>query len=247
MVKYNFWEDWRNKTEIELNAIEKVKLARDLIIKSVPKKVLIAIYIKGSFVRREMKEGSDVDMVPIVSEYKYQGNIWETNVPEVNPVVIVPLSLEELRDNKLYSKNDIQPDLRAKPDRFLDKLSSFKLIYGTPLNPKDFPIRKDIEALKDEIKVIREGYLPSYEKNKIDFSTFLKEVFWLIELEQKVKGKNIEHSFQGILKSVNDKNHIINDVFEFRKNPPKDKEKKVFIIKLKKYFDVLEKEILLIR
>jgi len=238
-MKYDFWIGWKNKTGLEIDAIEKVKLARDLVIKLVPKKALVSIYIKGSFVRREMKEGSDVDMVPIVSEYKYQGNVWEANVPEVQPVVIVPLSLDEFRDNKLYSKSDEYPDMRALPDRFLAKLNSFKLIYGQTFNLNDFPIRTDLEVLKDEIKIIRGGYLPAYEANKTKF--FLKEVFWLVELELKVRGIKVEHSFQGILKAVKDKDHIIHQAFAFRLVNGTQSEKKAFIINLKKYLNYLDK------
>ena len=35
-MKYDFWDSWKNKTEIEKRAIESVKLARGLIINSIP-------------------------------------------------------------------------------------------------------------------------------------------------------------------------------------------------------------------
>ena len=108
---------------------------------------------------------------------------------------------------------------------------------------KDFLIRENIVALQESIKTIKEGYIPAYINGKIDFSPLLKEIFWLVELELKVRGIKVEHSFQGILKAVKDKNHIVNDAFEFRKNPPNDKEKKVFVEKLKKYLDRLEKSL----
>jgi hypothetical protein len=240
MTNCNFWEDWKNKSEIEINAIEKVRLARELVIKSVHKKVLIAIYIKGSFARREMKVGSDVDMVPIVSEYKYQGKIWETNIPEVLPVVIVPLSLDEFKENRLLSTSDQTPDLRALPDRFLQKLNESKLIYGKALDPNKFKIRTDFVALIEAIKVVKDGYILAYTTGKIDFSPLLKEFFWLVELELKVRGIKVEHSFQGILKAVKDRNHIIHQAFAFRQTDGTKAEKKVFIIKLKKYLKELE-------
>jgi hypothetical protein len=120
-MNYNFWESWKNKTEIENKAIESVEKARDLVIKSIPKKALVAIYIKGSFARREMKIGSDVDMVPIVTENKFEGPVFGVNDSSIEPVCVVPLSLWELKNNKLCSESDHSPDLRAKPDRFLKK------------------------------------------------------------------------------------------------------------------------------
>ena len=120
---------WKKK------AIDSVVRARDLVIDSVPSNTLIAIYIKGSFARREMKEGSDVDMVPIVAKDKYTWAIFGVNSLEVDPVCVVPLSLTEFRNNKLSTKGSYTPDLRAEPDLFLLKLKECKLIYGTPLNP----------------------------------------------------------------------------------------------------------------
>ncbi|HLC52582.1 MAG TPA: hypothetical protein VJI98_05030 [Candidatus Nanoarchaeia archaeon] len=242
MVKSNFWGSWKNKTEIEKKAIKSVEKTRDLVLKSVPKDKLIAIYIKGSFTRREMKKGSDVDMVPIVAENKYQSAVFEVNGKKIAPVIVVPLSLWEFEHNVLWTKSDRKPDLRAKPDRLLKKLKECKLIYGKPLNPKKYPIRDYRTSLKDEIRVIKTGYIPFYEKREIKFEPLLKEVFWLVELEQNVLGKKVKHSFDGITKSVDDISHIIHNAFELRKNPSKNKEKK-FILKLRKHLTELEKQL----
>lgn len=242
MIQYNFWVNWKDKTEIEKKAINSVEKARDLVIKAIPKDNLVAIYIKGSFARREMKKGSDVDMVPIVTENKYQNAVFGVNNPRIKPVVVVPLSLWEFEHNKLWTKSNHKPDLRAKPDRLLKKLRECKLIYGKALNPQNYPIRDDRSTLKDEIKVIKNGYIPFYEKGEIKFDPLLKEVFWLVELEQNVLGKKVDHSFEGIAKSVDDIDHIIHDAFDLRKNPSKNKEKK-FILKLKRHLEELEDEI----
>ena len=79
MINYDFWKNWKNKTEIEKKAIISVKKARELTINAIPKNKLVAIYIKGSFARREMKKRSDVDMVPIVLEDEYQGKAFSVN------------------------------------------------------------------------------------------------------------------------------------------------------------------------
>jgi len=241
MVKYDFWKSWQNKTEVEKKAIKSAEKARELVINAVPKNKLVAVYIKGSFARREMKKSSDVDMVPIVAENRYQGAVFGVNDSTIKPVIVVPLSLWELEHNKLWTRSNCKPDLRAKPDRLLKKLKECKLIYGKPINPKKYPINEDKTALKDEIKVIRTGYIPFYEKRKIKFDPLLKEVFWLVELEQNILGKKVKHSFEGITKSIDDANHIIHDAFGLRKNPSKSKENK-FILKLKKHLEELEKK-----
>lgn len=241
MVEYNFWDEWRNKTQIEEKAIEKVKTARQKVIDVIPKNALVAIYIKGSFTRREMKEGSDVDMVPIVTENRYEGDVFSVNSPEIDPVCVVPLSLWELKNNQLCTEGEHSPDLRAKPDRFLKKLGDCKLIYGTPLNVTEFLIREDKQALQEAIRVIREGYIRAYESRKIEFSSLLKEVFWLVELEQNVRRINVVHSFEGISQSVKDKSHIVHEAFKFRTGIYKtDTDKKIFIAKLKQYLLDLE-------
>ena len=241
MIKYDFWKNWKNKTEIEKRAIKSVEKARELVVNAIPKNKLVAIYIKGSFVRREMKKGSDVDMVPIVVENKYQGLVFGVNGPKIAPVIVVPLSLWEFKHNKLWTKSNRKPDLRAKPDRLLKKIKECKIIYGKPLNPRKYPIRDDKTALKDEINIIKTGYVPLYEKGEIKFDPLLKEVFWLVELEQSVLGKKVKHSFEGIVKSVDNINHIIHDAFDIRKNLSKNKENK-FILKLKNHLEILEKK-----
>ncbi|MBS3162850.1 hypothetical protein J4467_02900 [Candidatus Woesearchaeota archaeon] len=232
------------KAEIEKSAIIKVEKARELIIKSIPKRELVSIYIKGSFARREMKSGSDVDMVPIVTENKYEGPVFEVNNPSIEPVCVVPLSLWELRNNQLFTNSDHIPDLRAKPDRFLKKINEFKLIYGQALDPSKFLIRNDKEALIEEIEIIKNGYILNYESGLIDFKALLKEVFWLVEMEQNYKGNNVEHSFKGIAEVVKDEKHIINYAYQFRIGQIRGKnEEQNFIRQLRKFLMELERSI----
>jgi len=231
----DFWKNWKNKTKVEKNAIEKVIKARKLIIDAVSKNNLVAIYIKGSFVRREMNKNSDIDIVPIVTKNKYEKPVFRVNSSKVYPCIVVPLSIQEFRTNKLFTKPNIKPDTRAKPDRFLKRLKEYKLIYGKALNPKNFPIRSNKQALKDEIKLI-EGYLGLYKKGEIKFNPLLKQVFWLTETEQESKGIKVKHSFKGINASVKDKSHIIHDAYRLKKKTKiSKKEKEQFIKKLESF------------
>ncbi len=239
MATYYFWKKWKKKTFIEKKAIASVMKAINLIVNAIPKNKLAAIYIKGSFVRREMNKKSDVDIVPIVTENKYEGPIFDTNSPEIAPCIIVPLSLWELRNNKLFTKNNLP---RAKPDRFVKKLPHYKLIYGKPLDITHFKVRDDEKALKNNIIGFQNSILPLYKKGKLGFSTLIKTVFWLTELEQEVKGKKIKHSFKDIASSIKDKEHIIHDAYRFRLHPTKDKKERArFVEKLKKHLAQFER------
>ena len=232
----------------EEKAIKAIEKARGLIINSVPKNSLVAIYIKGSFARREHRwvqassesvlKGSDVDIVPIVAENKFEKAIFGVNNLEIHPCIVVPLSLWELENNKLYTKNN-RP--RAKPDEFVKRLGKYKLIYGKSLETANFNVRTDREALKDKIKTFKKSYISLYEKGKYPFSALAKEVFWLVEYEQSVRGIKPEHSFKGISESAKDPNHIIHDAYKLRESHTEDKkEKEKFIKKLKKHLDCLE-------
>ncbi len=237
MANYNFWKNWKNKSQIERKAIDSVKQARKTIIKSIPKEALIAIYIKGSFVRREMKEGSDVDIVPIVSENKYEKPVFEVNKPQIAPCVVVPLSLWELKNNKLFTKSNSP---RARPDRFIKYLGYYKLIYGKSPNTVNFKIRKDEEGFKALIKTFQKSFIPLYKKKKIGFSIIIKETFWLTDLEQRVKRIIPIFSFKGIAKSVKDKKHIIHEAYRLRLKGSDKRSKERFIERLKYHLKKLE-------
>jgi len=231
---FNFWQEWANITDIEKRAIESIIMARKLIIEAIPEDALIAIYIKGSFSRREMNSGSDVDIVPIISENNYQGDVFGVNIPDILPAIVVPLSIEELKNNELATKSETNPDTRAKPDRLLKKLAECELIYGEPLNIDNFPIRSDQEALQDGINSLRNGYIPLYRQGKVSFEALLKEVFWMTELELNIAGVQIEQSFAKIANAVSEPNHIIHQAYELRMNPDKEKEED-FVTNLEKY------------
>ena len=63
MANHEFWGDWKNKTKLEEAAIKSLKAARVIIIQNIPKEEIVAIYARGSFVRREMNKKSDSALV----------------------------------------------------------------------------------------------------------------------------------------------------------------------------------------
>src|SRR3989344_4327131 len=244
VLNYDFWKSWKDITSTERKAIEKIVLARQLIIQSLPIEQLVAIYVKGSFVRREMRPESDIDIVPIVVKTSFEGNAFGANIPKIKPAVVVPLSLEEFKANRLLTPSRFSPDLRAEPDLFLMELSYYGLIYGKPLNPRAFPVRGHKQIVTDEISKIRNGYIKAYETGRHSIPP-IKEVFWLVEFYQRSKGINVDHSFRGILASVNDDGHLLHQAYRLKLKGKKAtlNEKRDYLVNLNHYLDRLEAEI----
>lgn len=228
----NFWDSWKDISQIENKAIVSILRAKELIIKSVSEDALIAIYIKGSFITREMNKTSDVDIVPIVTESKFENDIFGVNGLEITPVIVVPLSIEEFKNNQLATKSEESVDLRARPDRFLRMINQCRLIYGTALNPNNYPVRSDLEGYKDEIEIIKNGYIPLFLKGEIDFSPLLKEFFWMTEMELSSNGIQAPHTFRGIA-DVTSTDHLIHEALRLRESDKLDKKSELeFVTRL---------------
>ena len=67
-MKKEFWRDWKRKTQQEIEAINSLKKLKKIILREIPKEKIVAIYVKGSFIRREMNEDSDVDVFIIIDD-----------------------------------------------------------------------------------------------------------------------------------------------------------------------------------
>ncbi len=236
-----FYTDWKRKTKIEENAIKALKSAKRVILNGIPKKEIIAIYVKGSFPRREMNKKSDVDIVVIIKDNKSirkVEKISEEAKNKYNPEVGISVhSLWELENNKhFYDKK-----LRAKPDLFVKKAKHYQVIFGKKIDDKKYPSRKDKENLKVRIKTFHKTFIPFYQKKKMGFGELIKQVFWLVELEQEIKGQNPPHHWKKLAKGIKDKNHIIHNTLKLRLTPNKDKKiRNSFVRKLEKYLKKLE-------
>ncbi|MFO7710453.1 MAG: nucleotidyltransferase domain-containing protein [Candidatus Woesearchaeota archaeon] len=239
----NFWNDWKRKTKLEESAIKSIKTGRKILLNEIPKEQIVAIYAKGSFVRREMNKKSDVDTVTILKESKYlknlqqlEGKYGDRYKPQIQ---FSGYSLWELKRNKKTKHGN---KLRASPSRTVQHLDHYKLLYGEKLDKSDFHQGSREGHLRGMLHAFKEIFLPGYEKNKFGFSDLVKQVFWLVENEQIWKGKNPPHHWGRLAKSIKDENHIIHDALRYRLKPIKDKnERAKFIRKLKKYISELEK------
>lgn len=243
-MKKEFWRDWKRKTKLEETAIKSLKSAKKIILANISKREIIAIYVKGSFVRREMNKKSDVDTVTILKTSKPLAKIKrleEKYRKEFKPQIqLRAYSFWELKTGK---KTKSRGKVSASTSRFVKHLPHHKLIYGKLLNIKDLHVGDNKSALKGLVGAFRKYFLPGYKQKKMGFSEIAKQVFWLVENEQKAKDKNPPHHWKKLARSIKDKNHIIHDALKFRLKPTKDKRKRnAFIRKLNRYLDKLEKE-----
>lgn len=240
----DFWNEWKGKTGLEKRAIDSVGKAREVLLKNVPEEEIVAVYVKGSFVRREMNEKSDVDIVAVVKHDKYIGRIrklQEEKGGTYKPSELLAHSLGEFKDNERHFSYSSQ---KPKPDIFLRYLGNAKLIYGKLVEPKDFTLRSDKEMLESSVNMFREEFIPLYNERKFGFSQLVKNVFWLVDLEQRIRGKVPPGTWEKLEKSVGGKNHIIHETLRLRLHPTKDSEiRKKYLEKLSDYLDRLQKKL----
>jgi len=125
----------------------------------------------------------------------------------------------------------------------LRNLHKYKLIHGKPLDVTKYPIRSNLKFLKGHINAFREIFIPLYNKNKFDFSEIIKQVFFLVEREERLKGNEPPNSWKDLAKSIKDKNHIIHDVLQYRLHPTKEPKTRLKLLaKLQQYLKKLSKK-----
>jgi predicted nucleotidyltransferase len=244
-MKTEFWRDWNRKTKLEESAIKSLKAGRDILLSNLPKDKIIAIYVKGSFVRREMNKKSDVDTITILKESKYLKRLKELEEKyrdKYKPQIqFSGYSLWELKYNKRVKTGK---KLRASPSRAVRHLEHYRLIYGKPLRKEDFNQGPSKGHLRGMLYAFKNIFLSGYKEKKFGFSEIVKQVFWLVENEQIWKGKNPPHHWGKLAKSIEDEDHIIHDALRFRLKPTKDKrERAKFLRKLNKYISKLDKSV----
>ena len=152
-----FWKNYKNKTSLEERAIKSIERSLDFLFSNLPKKDIVSIYIKGSFVTREMNDRSDVDIVPILRDNNVLNRfrkIRNQYNEQLKPSEFVPISLTELKQNKNEKSRN---PLRNRPDTFLRDLDYYVWIYGMRIKKSSYPMRGANEIYKDDIKRFREN------------------------------------------------------------------------------------------
>lgn len=236
----NFWDEWGDINELEKKAISSLLKAKELILKTIPKDNIFAIYVKGSMIQRGLKQESDVDIAVMLSDDTYLNKLYELNDKEdlfEMPVQFVAYTLEELKTGNF-------PETRIKKptpvSRFAKHLGSYKLIYGKPLDIKNIFTRTDFQHLRSSIDFFNDFFIPDYESGKFKFQNLLKQVFWLTEDELRYKGMRPAYSWRNMANYIDDKNHIIYTALKLREHEYSIEEENEFMVNLKNYLKELK-------
>jgi len=179
MADHEFWRDWKNKTKQEEESIISLKKVMKRIFNEIPKEQIIALYAKGSFVRREMNENSDVDLTMILKEGSYLPKLkvlkekYETtSKPKISTS---GYSLWELKTGKLSKQ---KWEGRMGPGRVVRQLAHYKLIYGKKLNSQKLFQISDKALLERTVKTLM-GFL-SRNMNKKDGFFRTSKMYFLV-------------------------------------------------------------------
>lgn len=234
MVEYNidFLDEWDDLTDLEKKAIDALKQGLNIIMSNIPKEDILSIYLKGSFLRREMNPKSDVDVSIIVKEEKYLKTFQILN--EKYRHSIKPdfefggYTLDELKTGNFskYGKK-----MRAGTPRFVRHIPTYKLLYGEELDIENLYTKPDIKLFHGLIKAFENIFIPMYNKKQMGFQMILKQTLWLVELEASVNRKDFLFTSWKDLTNEFNSDHIINSVLELRERNEKDEKKKEGFLK----------------
>jgi len=218
-----------------------VQKAKELVLASIPNDEIVSIYLKGSFVQDEMRPDSDVDVVVVLRSEEYLPKIYkltEEYGDSVNPPFqIVAYAMRELETGEKAS-NRIRSTTAVS--RFVKHLDSLPLVYGErPKGP--LFMRTDEKDLSVNIQNFRTRYVPDYRESKFGFEQVVKQVFWLVEAEQRLAGLKPGYSWQKLADAANDPDHIIHLALRYRNQDEiTEREKVDFMEKLEDYLARLE-------
>lgn len=233
-----FYKKWKNKTDLEKKYIFALDKALKWLQEQPFKKEIISIYVKGSFVYREINEQSDIDLVPIMKDEKSLNLVREIrnqHKEELKPVDILPLAIQELRNDEYFKKP--LPGTKGPPHHFTMLLSENRLIYGKPLNIKGFKIKTDKQVYESLKKIIRDKQIEMYEKGELGFRQLGKQFMHLVWWEERLKGKKINSSWEAMRKACSN-NDLLQKTIEYRYHPTKDTVlRKNYIKQLKLYLN----------
>jgi predicted nucleotidyltransferase len=231
-----FYESWQKKTQQEKKYIKALEKALNWLQEQPFKKDILAVYVKGSFVYRELNKDSDIDLVPIMKDEKSLNLTRELRdkvKEKLKPVDILPLALEELKNNEYFKKP--LPGTKGAPDQFTLLLSENRLVYGKPLNTTGFKVRSDRKIYEVLKEVIKNKQIPMYEKGEFGFRQVGKQFMHLVWWEERLKGRKIDSSWIA-MKAARPDHELLQRTIEYRYNPTKDKSiRKRYINQLKEY------------
>ncbi|MFT4260852.1 MAG: nucleotidyltransferase domain-containing protein [Candidatus Woesearchaeota archaeon] len=152
---------------------------------------VFAIYLKGSYLMKEMLPKSDIDLVVIFKE-SLRPTFNKIKGHEVlGPVSISGYSLDELKSGKKIGDSQ-------SPKTFMNLVKHYKLLQGTSVLHKNFPSKSFEDTYKDHKKFLKEVFLPAFIEGKHSKQELYKQVLWLSYNELVVDHKNPPYSYKEI-------------------------------------------------
>jgi len=235
--KHYFWKHWKRKSNQEVKYGQSLEKALIWIKEQPFINEVISMYVKASFVNRELNKKSDIDLVLVVKNEETSNLvrvIRDKNKDWLKPVELLPIGIEELINNERFKK-PVPGKLQGRPDHFTILLPYHKLVYGKPLNPEKFKIRTERKIYGDLKQAIEDQFIPLYEAGELGFTQLIKQVSHLIYWEERLKGKAFSPTWKEIKKaSIN--NELFQRTFYLRFHPTKNKRvRSKYIIELKEY------------
>lgn len=240
-MENRFWEKWNKKSEREVEAINSLKEAIELVKDRISEEEIVSIYVKGSFIRREMVEGSDVDVLVVLKSEKSFGKLLilgeEFKERFRPPIQLSKYLIDELRSGKRIV--DREGD-KASPRRVARHLEFYKRVYGQDLGEKKLDAQNDREGLEGMVTAFRDVFLPKYRKEEFGFSRIVKQTLWLVWNAQRFKGRDTPYSWNEVTSAVED-NHIAHKALKYREEGlPEEKKRKEYIEELELYLSEVE-------
>ncbi len=238
-----FWKNWKNISAQEKDAILVIQRGFNIVKKSIPAKEIVSIYAKGSFPRRQMVKGSDIDIVVILKTSKYipslniVGNRTYKESDKI-PIEIRGYTLSELKTGKRLKTISS----RTPPELFVKTLPFHQLLFGKDLKTEKLVTSSNRQDLKGMIHIVEKGFLPRYKQGTFPFHELAKQVFWLADNELRLKGITPPIQWRDLSKFY-DKNHIVQDALRYREQSQKNIDKKRFVKRIELYCKSLKNEL----
>ena len=244
LLNLSFIDSWNNVTEQEERALETLKKGMAIVFGHIPKEHITAVYVKGSFARREMNKHSDVDVSIIVDDGQYLQTLQELHAKyskTMNPSFeFTGYSMEELKTGVF---SPLGKKLRPAVPTFTRFLHLHYLIYGGALDSGMMFARTPLEMIRNMFKWFYGPFFPLYEKGKFHFDSVLKQSLWGCELAYSVKHPNFVFTTWKELATHFDGGHIIHEALRLRElGVISDVDKEDFITQLKAYVAALAEE-----
>src|SRR6056297_161798 len=238
------WKYWKNKTQIEKDAIDSMLKAKDYILKNIPKKEIVSIYVYGSFAKRKITKKSDLDIL-VVLKSDDSLEFVEDTITNAVKLSNVELDISTISLNEIKHKKIKKEKRKYTPPWFFPPLApdNFYLIYGIETFQNKFSredlIDRYVKSIKTSISLYYGSWKPSY------WFSLLKVLYYLVEDECFIKEDNFIYkrksfdlfTYNSLENLIKEKDHIIHKVIKYLKNSEREadiKERKKFINQAKK-------------